>query len=221
MAQEKDPRVTKAFIAMKNIGIAAQTVKPVLKRLLKLYNRNWEFIEEDNYRTLADAIFEYENDKMIEGNGIMVNDGQEPPFKKPNLALREDQTSSRKDSGSRRLDLEEGEIPTDPSRQELIESSQSFSRNPRGEPNSLIHQASIRDRQNDHISTGPAPTGENSVTQRLPDEFYAGQAFDEHSFLQKKREKIQEYHEDGNVTKPTRKQPLNCSQHVTLPLLAC
>lgn len=64
MEQERDSRVTKAFIAMKNIGIGAQTVKPVLKRLLKLYNRDWTLIEDDNYRTLADAIFECENDKV-------------------------------------------------------------------------------------------------------------------------------------------------------------
>lgn len=47
---------------MKNLGISPETVSPVLKNLLKLYNKNWELIEEDNYRTLADAIFEYADD---------------------------------------------------------------------------------------------------------------------------------------------------------------
>lgn len=63
MAPEKD-RIAKAFTAMKNLGVGAETVKPVLKRLLKLYGREWNLIEEDNYRTLADAIFEEQDDKV-------------------------------------------------------------------------------------------------------------------------------------------------------------
>lgn len=55
-----NPKVAKAFRAMKNIGISQEKVKPVLKNLLKLYDKNWELIEEENYRALADAIFEKE-----------------------------------------------------------------------------------------------------------------------------------------------------------------
>jgi hypothetical protein len=40
------PKVVKAFMAMKSLGISANKVKPFLKRLLKLYDRNWELIEE-------------------------------------------------------------------------------------------------------------------------------------------------------------------------------
>ncbi|KAL0303029.1 UNVERIFIED_CONTAM: putative inactive histone-lysine N-methyltransferase SUVR2 [Sesamum radiatum] len=65
MAPERDPRFAKAFKAMRSLGIDAETVKPVLRRLLKLYNRNWELIEEDNFRTLADAIFEHSDDKVF------------------------------------------------------------------------------------------------------------------------------------------------------------
>lgn len=53
-----NPRVLKAFRAMKAIGILEDKVKPVLKDLLKLYDKNWEHIEEENYRALADAILE-------------------------------------------------------------------------------------------------------------------------------------------------------------------
>lgn len=55
-----NPRVAKAFRAMKDIGITEDKVKPVLKNLLKLYQKNWELIEEENYRVLADAIFDNE-----------------------------------------------------------------------------------------------------------------------------------------------------------------
>lgn len=64
MEPGNESRVKKALYAMERLGISPQTVKPVLKRLLRLYNRNWELIEEDNFRTLADAIFEDADDEV-------------------------------------------------------------------------------------------------------------------------------------------------------------
>ncbi|CAM8971239.1 unnamed protein product [Rhodiola kirilowii] len=58
-----NPRVAHAFRAMKELGIAEDLVKPVLKNLLRVYEKNWMPIEEDNYRVLADAIFDYEENK--------------------------------------------------------------------------------------------------------------------------------------------------------------
>lgn len=55
-----NPRVAKAFRAMKEIGILEEKTKPVLKNLLKIYEKNWELIEAENYRALADAIFDSE-----------------------------------------------------------------------------------------------------------------------------------------------------------------
>ncbi|KAL3620560.1 hypothetical protein CASFOL_035472 [Castilleja foliolosa] len=56
--KETKAKVAKAVDAMKSIGIPSDKVKPVLKDLLKLYDRNWAYIEAENYRALADAIFE-------------------------------------------------------------------------------------------------------------------------------------------------------------------
>ncbi|KAL0383655.1 UNVERIFIED_CONTAM: putative inactive histone-lysine N-methyltransferase SUVR2 [Sesamum calycinum] len=56
--KETKTRVANAFRAMKAIGISEDKVKPVLKSLLILYDKNWALIEEENYRALADAIFE-------------------------------------------------------------------------------------------------------------------------------------------------------------------
>jgi hypothetical protein len=49
---------------MKALGISEKQVKPVLKKMLKLYEKNWELIEEENYRALADAIFDEEESKV-------------------------------------------------------------------------------------------------------------------------------------------------------------
>lgn len=61
-----NPRVAKAFRAMREIGIPEEKTKPVLKNLLKLYEKNWELIEEENYRALADAIFDSEEAETAE-----------------------------------------------------------------------------------------------------------------------------------------------------------
>ena len=59
------PQVCKAFQAMAAIGLSEQQVKPVLKNLLKLYNKDWSLIEAEEYRALADAIFEAEDAKVF------------------------------------------------------------------------------------------------------------------------------------------------------------
>lgn len=59
-----DPRVFKAFSATRALGIPDEEAKAVLKKLLKVYDNNWELIEEDNFQTLLDAYFELkENSK--------------------------------------------------------------------------------------------------------------------------------------------------------------
>lgn len=57
--------VKRAFKAMNDLGIADAQVKPVLKNLLQLYDRNWELIAEDNYRALADAIFDSQDSQVF------------------------------------------------------------------------------------------------------------------------------------------------------------
>lgn len=59
-------RSAKACKAMKPFGISAETVKSALKRLLEAYEKNWTYIEEDNYRVLIEAIFEPEVPKTTD-----------------------------------------------------------------------------------------------------------------------------------------------------------
>jgi len=59
-----NPRVNKAFSFMKALGISDKDVKPVLIKLFRVYEGNWELIEDDNYHTLVDAYFDFEKDKV-------------------------------------------------------------------------------------------------------------------------------------------------------------
>lgn len=88
-----NPRVDRAFRAMKALGISGEKVKPVLKNLLRLYNKNWDLIEEENYRVLADAIFDNDEAKDSESKKSTENaeqealaqDEPEPPLKRQRL----------------------------------------------------------------------------------------------------------------------------------------
>ncbi|CAA0823936.1 Histone-lysine N-methyltransferase SUVR2 [Striga hermonthica] len=115
MSKETKAKVAGAFRAMKALGISEEKVKPVLKNLLKLYDKNWELIEEENYRALADAIFDRDereaeqrskktvNNDAVEQSKKIVNTEEEEtqvpeepeqPLKRLRLRYRDGQTSS-------------------------------------------------------------------------------------------------------------------------------
>ncbi|OAY63725.1 Histone-lysine N-methyltransferase SUVR2, partial [Ananas comosus] len=59
-------KIAAAIRAMKAIGIPKHTVKPVLKNLLIVYENNWEYIEAENFRVLADAVLDLQESKVDE-----------------------------------------------------------------------------------------------------------------------------------------------------------
>lgn len=59
-----NPKVVNAFRVTRALGIPDAEIKPVLKGLLRMYDKKWELIEEDNYRTLIDAYFESKENKV-------------------------------------------------------------------------------------------------------------------------------------------------------------
>ncbi|PPD92783.1 hypothetical protein GOBAR_DD10259 [Gossypium barbadense] len=125
-----NPRVVQAFRTMKEIGISEEKVKPVLKKLLKLYDKNWELIESENYRVLADAIFEEEDSKVSEPKKSNAHDedideeGSTPdelvrPLKRARLKNQEGLATCSHTNGSSNVagtllkepKVEENEIP--------------------------------------------------------------------------------------------------------------
>ncbi|GAB2277238.1 hypothetical protein Dimus_011945 [Dionaea muscipula] len=89
-------KVEKAITAMKALGIPQETVKPVLKKLFNLYDRSWDFIEAENYRALADAIFECKEDKgvKVKREKTMDDERSEPSCKKLCTEQEENDASS-------------------------------------------------------------------------------------------------------------------------------
>ncbi|KAF5763112.1 putative [histone H3]-lysine(4) N-trimethyltransferase chromatin remodeling SET family [Helianthus annuus] len=103
-----NPRVAKAFRAMRDIGIPEEKTKPVLKNLLKLYEKNWELIEEENYRALADAIFDSEEAEIAEPKKNHDNDNAE--------AEAEEQKKKLEQAERLKAIEEETQIPEEPER---------------------------------------------------------------------------------------------------------
>ncbi|KAJ8498673.1 hypothetical protein OPV22_009225 [Ensete ventricosum] len=83
-----------ALNAMKAIGIPTQMAKPVLKNLLKVYENNWEYIEAENYRVLADAILDMQESQEKGGKGkdVIANDDPEPCRMRVRRARQDDHT---------------------------------------------------------------------------------------------------------------------------------
>ncbi|VFQ95690.1 unnamed protein product [Cuscuta campestris] len=114
MGPDSRNRIVNAFRATKALGISEEKVKPVLKRLLKIYNKNWDLIEEENYRSLLDAIFEYEEAEAAkrgksslsvvhEGNleeEEVLNEEPERPLKRSRLRQQDGQPPTPSNVGT-------------------------------------------------------------------------------------------------------------------------
>ncbi|CAO2211861.1 unnamed protein product [Urochloa humidicola] len=57
-------RARKALDAMKLLGFSKKQAFPVLKQLVKTFNNNWELIEDECYRALADAILDVQDSQQ-------------------------------------------------------------------------------------------------------------------------------------------------------------
>ncbi|XP_057515841.1 histone-lysine N-methyltransferase SUVR4 isoform X3 [Amaranthus tricolor] len=114
-----DPKVGIAFNAMKALGISPGRVKPVLKQLLKLYDKHWEFIEADNYRVLVEAILDNKDETEDKTDGVkrkepMNFDVSEQPQKKLHEVPKEDKASSIVGKGEMSTICKEDGIPSIP-----------------------------------------------------------------------------------------------------------
>ncbi|KAI4372544.1 hypothetical protein MLD38_010761 [Melastoma candidum] len=84
----RDPKVRQAFEAARRLGIPDEETKQILKKLLKLYDKKWEFIEENNYQTLFDVYFDSKSDKITSSSGannVKEEDDLERPVKRIHL----------------------------------------------------------------------------------------------------------------------------------------
>ncbi|XP_039045556.1 histone-lysine N-methyltransferase SUVR4-like [Hibiscus syriacus] len=110
----KNERVRKAFNATRALSLPYEEVKLVLKRLLKLFDYNWEPIEAENYRALIDAYFDLKEDKgKHDRQNAVVEHGESSRLPKQLLLQEpEDQASSTKSGPSQVLSPKEKKKPS-------------------------------------------------------------------------------------------------------------
>ncbi|XP_020593651.1 probable inactive histone-lysine N-methyltransferase SUVR1 isoform X2 [Phalaenopsis equestris] len=92
-------RALSAVKAMKLIGFDQAKAKTVLKKLLKVYENNWEYIEAENYRLLADSILDDE-ESVPEANETDAAASEAPESSRRRLRRRQE------DSGHLPLTIE-------------------------------------------------------------------------------------------------------------------
>ncbi|KAL0461075.1 UNVERIFIED_CONTAM: Histone-lysine N-methyltransferase SUVR4 [Sesamum latifolium] len=160
-------RAANAFRAMKAIGISEDKVKPVLKNLVKLYDKNWALIEEENYRALADAIFEREEAEAQQRSKKVVNtEAAERPKKivngeKEDYLEEEAQATEEPERPLKRLRLRYRDGQN--SSVSMPESSvrRTVLVRPKEEPNELPETCPLKLNASQGIAGTPQPSGES------------------------------------------------------------
>jgi len=84
----KADRARKALDAMKLLGFSKKQSTPVLRRLLKIFNDNWEPIEDECYRALADAILDAQDNNQTPASQQGTEAAQEDL--EPHVTTRDD-----------------------------------------------------------------------------------------------------------------------------------
>lgn len=94
-------RVRNALRVTRMIGIPDEEAKLVLKRLLKMFDNNWEPIEAEEYRALLDTYFEMKDNKVKDKEVRAIElDGSGRPSKKMNVEEKRDRVSCTMDRAS-------------------------------------------------------------------------------------------------------------------------
>ncbi|XP_038695248.1 histone-lysine N-methyltransferase SUVR4-like isoform X2 [Tripterygium wilfordii] len=141
-------RVSNALCATRALDIPDEEVKPILKQLLKLYEKNWELMEAEGYRALIDAYFELKAKKGVKDveKAILEHDASEKPSMKLHSGVQEDQVSPTMDKSRKFLAPKEGKRLKSMSGQGAMDSSQPDLQEERNESGILLPHAQFMGR---------------------------------------------------------------------------
>ncbi|CAH2038977.1 unnamed protein product [Thlaspi arvense] len=103
-----NPHIKKACNAMKILGIQQAKVRPVLRKLRKTYDDNWDFIEDDNYSVLIEAILAPDDVQAIESKKEEKKETEDVAMNREKKKAREQAQLAVKDQED---DIEEDEAP--------------------------------------------------------------------------------------------------------------
>ncbi|RDX58292.1 Histone-lysine N-methyltransferase SUVR4 [Mucuna pruriens] len=179
-----NPRVKKAFSFTRALGISDEEVKPVLIKLLRVYEGNWQLIEDDNYRTLVDAYFDFEKDKVPPNPfSFLVTEGKrkanfschvgEKPIREPLLVDDDDQDLSTMDSSSQ-LCAKNNKISPKIFEQKINEPSQTFMTDIKPKTSSYSSHTMLSKVEKISNSSGVAAKDRNSYPEKTSSAGHCG-----------------------------------------------
>nr|XP_033508256.1 probable inactive histone-lysine N-methyltransferase SUVR2 isoform X5 [Nicotiana tomentosiformis] len=119
MAPKSNSKVKRACEAMQVFGYTEEIVKPVLRNLLNLYNKNWKLIEDENYSALLESIIDSEESKERQ-KSLLEDEPEEnePPLKKSRFCSQLNHSSLAKHDPSPSADTCTLELQS-PSKQKM------------------------------------------------------------------------------------------------------
>ncbi|XP_009781739.1 probable inactive histone-lysine N-methyltransferase SUVR2 isoform X3 [Nicotiana sylvestris] len=90
-------KVKRACEAMEVFGYTEEIVKPVLRNLLNLYNKNWKLIEDENYSALLESLIDSEESKERQ-KSLLEDEPEEnePPLKRSRFCSQRHHSSPAK-----------------------------------------------------------------------------------------------------------------------------
>ncbi|EXB93150.1 Histone-lysine N-methyltransferase [Morus notabilis] len=152
-----DDPVTKALNVTRALGIPDEEVKPILKNLLRVYDKNWTLIEEGNYRTLLDAYFDHKETmgKEDKSRRYEGHDESGRPVKRQNLAGKEVRASPTLADPSEESDSEVRVLPLTTPRQGIMKSSKPCSSGSRLESKALVLRGDKKTKSLRELPAGP------------------------------------------------------------------
>ncbi|XP_016514314.2 putative inactive histone-lysine N-methyltransferase SUVR2 isoform X1 [Nicotiana tabacum] len=119
MAPKSNSKVKRACEAMQVFGYTEEIVKPVLRNLLNLYNKNWKLIEDENYSALLESLIDSEESKERQ-KSLLEDEPEEnePPLKKSRFCSQLNHSSLAKHDPSPSADTCTLELQS-PSKQKM------------------------------------------------------------------------------------------------------
>ncbi|XP_038726184.1 histone-lysine N-methyltransferase SUVR4-like isoform X2 [Tripterygium wilfordii] len=183
-------RVRNALSATSALGIPDEEVIPLLKQLLKVYQKNWELVEAEDYRALIDAYFELKEEKgdknarkgILEHDvrkGILEHDASENPSMKVHSGVQKDQVLPTMDHSRKILAAKEGKRLTIWGGQGTMDSSQPSIQEEKTESGLLLPHAQFMGRWKEVIPSRTTKIDRNLASKVSSCSSYSGKKIEE------------------------------------------
>ncbi|KAG5588254.1 hypothetical protein H5410_048688 [Solanum commersonii] len=195
MAPNPKSRVTKAFEAMKVFGYSETVVKPVLRNLLNLYNKNWKLIEDENYSVLLESIIDSEESKEKQKSSLEDEpEENEPPLKRSRLYSQGNHSSPAKHNAGPSADACTSELqPSSKQKMAEITTKSYETQDAELKPRSLLNHYQCKGKKQISSEASPVSEEDNEIVLLSDDDMRGPCTLSSHFELKKRGDTSRSY----------------------------